>query len=49
LLPYKVVGTTTALLQLVEDNKANLDDPVAKYWLEFKENGKAEVKASKIF
>ena len=39
----KVVGTTTALLQLVEDNKANLDDPVAKYWPEFKENGKAEV------
>src|SRR5512136_2134157 len=39
----KVVGTTTALLQLVEDNKANLDDSVAKYWPEFEKNGKAEV------
>ena len=39
----KVVGTATALLQLVEDNRVTLDDPVAKYWPEFKENGKAEV------
>ncbi len=39
----KVVATTTALLQLVENGRASLDDPVAKYWPEFKENGKAEV------
>ncbi len=39
----KVVATTTALLQLVENGKVSLDDPVAKYWPEFKENGKAEV------
>ncbi|HSB05062.1 MAG TPA: exo-beta-N-acetylmuramidase NamZ domain-containing protein [Thermodesulfobacteriota bacterium] len=39
----KVVATTTALLQLVENGKVSLDDPVAKYWPEFKENGKAEI------
>jgi uncharacterized protein YbbC (DUF1343 family)/CubicO group peptidase (beta-lactamase class C family) len=40
----KVVATTTALLQLVEGGKVALDDPVAKYWPEFKENGKAEIR-----
>lgn len=39
----KVVATTTALLQLVEKGKVTLDDPVAKYWPAFKQNGKAEV------
>jgi CubicO group peptidase (beta-lactamase class C family) len=39
----KVVATTTALLQLVENGKVSLNDPVTKYWPGFKENGKAEV------
>jgi len=39
----KVVATTTALLQLVENGKVSLNDPVTKYWSGFKENGKAEV------
>jgi len=39
----KVIATTTALLQLVENGKVNLDDSVGKYWPAFKENGKAEI------
>jgi CubicO group peptidase (beta-lactamase class C family) len=39
----KVIATTTVLLQLVEGGKAALDDPVAKYWPEFGENGKAGI------
>ena len=39
----KVVATTTAMLQLVENGKASLDDPVVKYWPEFKANGKAQI------
>ena len=36
----KVIATSTAVMQLVEKGELNLDDPVAKYWPEFKANGK---------
>jgi uncharacterized protein YbbC (DUF1343 family)/CubicO group peptidase (beta-lactamase class C family) len=39
----KVIATTTAVLQLVEDGKAVLTDPVANYWPELRENGKAKI------
>ena len=40
----KVVATSTAVMQLVEKGEINLDDPVAKYWSEFKTNGKEQIK-----
>lgn len=36
----KVVATTTAIMQLVEQWKLRLDQPVAKYWPSFAANGK---------
>ncbi len=39
----KVIATSTAVLQLVEMGKLNLEDPVAKYWPEFKGSGKEEI------
>ncbi len=39
----KVVATTTALMQLVEKGKLNLEDPVAKYWPEFRANNKGQI------
>jgi uncharacterized protein YbbC (DUF1343 family)/CubicO group peptidase (beta-lactamase class C family) len=39
----KVVATSTAVMQLVEMGKLNLDDPVAKYWPEFRGSGKEEI------
>jgi len=39
----KVIATSTAVAQLVEMGKLNLEDPVAKYWPEFKVNGKEEI------
>ena len=39
----KVVATSTAMMQLVENGKLNLEDPVAKYWPEFKGSGKEEI------
>jgi uncharacterized protein YbbC (DUF1343 family)/CubicO group peptidase (beta-lactamase class C family) len=39
----KVVATTTALMQLVENGKLSLEDPVAKYWSGFKVNGKEDI------
>lgn len=39
----KVVATTTALMQLVESGKLSLEDPIAKYWPEFKANGKEPI------
>ena len=36
----KVIATTTAVMQLVEQGKILLSAPVADYWPEFKENGK---------
>jgi uncharacterized protein YbbC (DUF1343 family)/CubicO group peptidase (beta-lactamase class C family) len=41
----KVIATSTAVMQLVEMGKLNLEDPVAKYWPEFKVNGKEEITA----
>jgi uncharacterized protein YbbC (DUF1343 family)/CubicO group peptidase (beta-lactamase class C family) len=39
----KVVATSTAVMQLVEMGKLNLEDPVVKYWPEFKGNSKEEI------
>jgi uncharacterized protein YbbC (DUF1343 family) len=45
----KVVATTTAILQFVEEGRVSLDDPVAKYWPEFGENGKAGITLQDLF
>ncbi len=39
----KVIATSTAIAQLVEREKLDLEDPVTKYWPEFKSNGKEEI------
>ena len=39
----KVVATTTAIMQLLEQGKIRLDDPVSDYWPEFAENGKQDI------
>jgi CubicO group peptidase (beta-lactamase class C family) len=39
----KVVGTTPAIMLLVEKGKLELDAPVARYWPAFGNNGKSEV------
>lgn len=39
----KVIVTTTAIMQLVEEGKIELDTPVATYWPEFAANGKDAV------
>ena len=39
----KVIATSTAVMQLVEQGKLNLEDPVVKYWPEFRTNGKEEI------
>jgi uncharacterized protein YbbC (DUF1343 family)/CubicO group peptidase (beta-lactamase class C family) len=39
----KVVATTTAVLQLVDAKRLQLDAPVARYWKEFAQNGKARI------
>jgi uncharacterized protein YbbC (DUF1343 family)/CubicO group peptidase (beta-lactamase class C family) len=39
----KVVATTTAILQLQEQKKIALDDPIAKYWPAFAANGKESI------
>lgn len=39
----KVVATTTAVMQLVEQGKVRLNDPVARYIPEFAQNGKRDV------
>ena len=39
----KVVVTTTALMQLWEQGKFRMNDPVAKYLTEFAQNGKQEI------
>jgi len=38
-----VIATSTAVVQLIETGKLNLEDPVAKYWPEFKLNGKEAI------
>jgi uncharacterized protein YbbC (DUF1343 family)/CubicO group peptidase (beta-lactamase class C family) len=39
----KVIATTPSIMQLFEQGKIRFDDPVAKYWPEFGENGKQDV------
>ncbi len=39
----KVVATTTAVMQLEEQGRLKLNDPVAKYIPEFAQNGKADI------
>ncbi len=39
----KVIATTTAVMQLVEQGKVRLNDPVAKYLPEFAQNGKEDI------
>jgi uncharacterized protein YbbC (DUF1343 family)/CubicO group peptidase (beta-lactamase class C family) len=39
----KVIATTTAVMQLVEKGEMSLEDPVEKYWPEFKNNDKGEI------
>jgi uncharacterized protein YbbC (DUF1343 family)/CubicO group peptidase (beta-lactamase class C family) len=39
----KVIATTTAVMQLAEDGKLSLEEPVADYWPEFGSNGKDNI------
>ncbi len=39
----KVIATTPAVMQLFEKEKLRLEDPVAKYWPEFKAKGKKSI------
>ena len=39
----KVIATTTAVMQLVEQGKVRMNDPVAKYVPEFAQNGKEDI------
>jgi uncharacterized protein YbbC (DUF1343 family)/CubicO group peptidase (beta-lactamase class C family) len=39
----KVIATTTAVMQLVEQGKVRLNDPVAKYLPQFAQNGKEDI------
>jgi len=39
----KVIVTTTAVMQLVEQGKVRLNDPVARYLPEFAQNGKEDI------
>src|SRR5262252_2204769 len=39
----KVIATTTAVMQLVEQGEVRLNDPVAKYLPEFAQNGKDDI------
>lgn len=39
----KVIATTTAIMQLFEQGKIRLEDPVANYWPDFKANGKEAI------
>lgn len=45
----KVIATTTAVMQLVEKGKLGIEDPVAKYWPEFKANGKKDITVRELF
>ena len=40
----KPIATATAVMQLVEQGKIGLDEPVARYWPEFGANGKKEIR-----
>jgi len=39
----KVVATTTAIMQLQEQGRLELDQPISRYWPEFAQNGKAAI------
>ncbi len=39
----KVIATSTAMMQLVEQGKVRMNDPVAKYLPEFAQNGKEDI------
>jgi uncharacterized protein YbbC (DUF1343 family)/CubicO group peptidase (beta-lactamase class C family) len=39
----KVIATTTAVMQLVEQGKVRMNDPVAKYLPDFAQNGKEDI------
>ena len=39
----KVIATTTAMMQLVEQGRVRMNDPVAKYLPEFAQNGKDDI------
>jgi uncharacterized protein YbbC (DUF1343 family)/CubicO group peptidase (beta-lactamase class C family) len=39
----KVISTTPSIMQLLEQGKLRLEDPVARYWPEFGANGKDEI------
>ena len=39
----KVIATTTAMMQLVQQGKVRMNDPVAKYLPEFAQNGKEDI------
>ena len=39
----KVIATTPAVMQLVEQGRIRLQDPVTEYWPEFKANGKEAI------
>jgi uncharacterized protein YbbC (DUF1343 family)/CubicO group peptidase (beta-lactamase class C family) len=44
----KVVATAPAIMQLVEKGKLRLEDPVAKYWPEFKAYGKDPITVNQL-
>lgn len=44
----KVVATAPAILQLVEQGKIRLQDPVSKYWPEFKSRGKDAITVGQL-
>jgi len=44
----KVVATTPAVMQLFDQGKIRLEDPVADYWPDFGENGKEQVTVQEL-
>ena len=44
----KVVATTTAVMQLVEQGKIRLEDRVGEYWPEFEAHGKATITVQEL-
>jgi len=44
----KVVATTTAVMQLVEQEKLSLDEPAARYWPAFAAHGKGRITVAQL-
>ena len=44
----KPVATTTAIMQLVEQGRLELDAPAARYWPEFGNSGKGDRKSTRL-